>query len=355
MIVNEDKTREKLAKHEKLWDNPVSAERLVTFGFSVDPAKKFNLIDAMNDPAVALDYSLAKLKPALEADDDTIPMIRVQFGTVLVASAYGAQINIRENNLPAVKNHPIASLEDFEKVKSPDPQKGGWFPKAYEFIEYFKQNMPAGIKLSQLDMQGPWNTAQLLAGENIFYNVYDNPDLICAMLDSITDFMIEAIPAMKKTIGEPWECFYLQGSKIPGASRLVNCSTDMISADTYAKYVFPRDFRFMEAMGGGMIHICGNNPHCIEHFNKIDKLNGLEIAFNYLDVFKVADMLREDIVLICTGPVEFPLLTPLGKATLEKFYKGYFPDKRNILFHFDDPVDIDKCRKLYDSVHSSNK
>ena len=52
--------------------------------------------------------------------------------------------------------------------------------------------------------------------------------------------------------------------------------------------------------------------------------------FNYLDNFKVADMLREDIVLICAGPVEYPLLTELGEITLNRFYRGEFSAKKNI-------------------------
>jgi hypothetical protein len=102
-----------------------------------------------------------------------------------------------------------------------------------------------------------------------------------------------------------------------------------------------------------MIHICGNNSHCIRHYNKLRNLHALEVAFNSLDIFKVADMLREDIVLICTGPVEPPLLTPLGRETIGKLSRGILPDKKNILFHFNDPVDIEKCRTLYDGIYGA--
>ena len=167
--------------------------------------------------------------------------------------------------------------------------------------------------------------------------------------------MIEAIGPMKKAIGEQWDCFYLQGTKIPGASRLCNCSTDMISADFYEAHVLERDCRFFDAMNGGFMHICGNNGHCFKHFNRIDKLHGIEFNFNYQDLFQVADLLREDMVLLCTGPVEPPLLTPLGNATIEQLCRGEFPDKKNILFYFNDPADLDQCKKLYDAVHRGNR
>jgi hypothetical protein len=338
-----------IKKHEKLWNDPSNAEYLVTFAWSAENDIDFSRI--VSDSAKSLEHSLAKWQRGSGFEDDSIPVLRVEIGTGLVASAFGAELLIKPDNLPAVKTQPIQNIDDLGKVKMPDPLNSGYFPQIYKHIEYFRKKMPSDFRLCQCDMQGPWNSAQLLVGNKIFLDIYDDPKFICSVLDAMTDFMIKAIPPMKQAIGEEWDSFYLQGTKIPGASRLCNCSTDMISPDFYEENVLERDNRFLEAMNGGMMHICGNNSHCIQHFNKIEKLKGLEVNFNYLDAFKIADMLREDIVLLCTGPVEYPLLTPLGLATLNKFYKGEFPDKKNIFFHFNDPVDLDKCKKLYDAVH----
>ena len=162
--------------------------------------------------------------------------------------------------------------------------------------------------------------------------------------------MAAAIPSMKRAIGEPEDNFFLHGMFTPGGSRVCNCSTDMISPDFYEKVVLERDVRVFEAVGGGLMHICGNNSHCIKHFNKIEKLRSLEISFNYLDVFEVSELLREDIVLQCTGPMDRPLQTPLGEKTLNRFARGEFPDKKNILFHFDDPVNEDRYKWLLDII-----
>ena len=97
------------------------------------------------------------------------------------------------------------------------------------------------------------------------------------------------------------------------------------------------------------MHICGNNSACIPHFNKIEKLRGLEVNFNYLDVFEVADLLRDDIVLICTGSADRPLLTELGDKTLKRFATNEFPD-RKMLFFFNGPANNDKIKWLLDIV-----
>jgi hypothetical protein len=320
----------------------------VTFSWSTLPGTDYRKV--FSDPGHSLDFSLGRLEKLLQIQDDSIPMVRVEIGTGLPASAFGAELMVPSNNVPAVKTHPIQSLDDLARISGPDPASDGLFPQVYSYIAYFKAHLPAGIRLSQCDLQGPWNTAYLLAGDKIFLDIYDDVDLVDRMLDRTADFMVQAVHKMKEMIGEPWNHFYLQGTKIPGASRLCNCSTDMVSADFYERHLLPRDHRFFDAMGGGFMHICGNNAHCIPHFNKITKLRGFEVNFNYLDIFKVSDLLREDLLLMCTGPVERPLLTPLGESTLDRLFRGEYPGKRNILFHFNDPADADKCKRLYDGI-----
>jgi uroporphyrinogen-III decarboxylase len=353
--LNKDKIQNNMRRHELLWLDPTKAERLVTFALWSNIINKFNLENVFHDHAKSLEFSLSRLQKMMELEDDAIPMIRVELGTGIPSTAFGAELLIKSNSLPAVNTHPITCFEDLEKIKQVNLMESGLIPLVFERIKYFKDNMPQGVTLCQPDMQGPWNTAQLLMGEKIFYDIYDNPGLVCAVMDAITDFMMQTIPVMKEAIGEERDAFYLQGFKMPGGSRVVNCSTDMISGEFYRDIVLERDLRFLNAVGGGMIHICGNNDHCIKYFNRIENLHCLEINFNYLDVFKVADMLREDIVLMCTGPVEPPLLTERGEATLNRFYQGEFPDKKNIIFHFNDPADIDKCKKIYEAIYRCNR
>jgi hypothetical protein len=336
------------AQHERLWNHPARGDRLVTFAWNDIPRADYGKVFA--DCRESFDFAMGRLEKLMQFPEDSLPMVRVEIGTGLPASAFGAELLISAENLPAVKTHPIRSLTDLAAVRGPNPVSDGLFPQVYRHIKYFRSRLPPGVHLCQCDLQGPWNTAHLLAGDKIFLDIYDDVELVDRLLDRTTDFMIQAVRKMKEAVGEPWSHFYLQGTKIPGASRLCNCSTDMISGDFYERHLLPCDRRVFDAMGGGFMHICGNNAHCIPHFNKIAKLRGLEVNFNYLDIFKVSDLLREDMVLMCTGPVDPPLLTPLGESTLNRLCRGEYPGKRNILFHFDDPADADKCKRLYDGI-----
>lgn len=332
-----------MARHRELWATPGSGMRLTTFGCSEAPGT--DLREVWNDPAAAMAFSLARLRRVLEYEDDTIPMVRVECGTGLMASAFGAEIGVTETQWPFVKTHPIPTRDRLALMRYSDLNRAGAFPKALRFIRYYRENLPPHVRISQCDLQGPWNTAHLLAGDKLFTDVYDDPDFVAELLDAVTDAMIDAVPRMKEAVGEPDDCFFLQGTCTPGGSRLCNCSTEMISPDFYEEIVLPRDNRFFELFAG-MMHICGNHPQCIPHFNMIERLRGLEINFNYLDLFEVSEILRDDIILWCTGPVEPPLLTPLGRRTIGRFAAGEFPAGRNIFFNFDDPADAERAAYL---------
>jgi len=335
--------------HAKLWSSAPPKERLVTFGCSKIP-EAINWQQMWDDPQKLFQFCMQRLEHILSTGDDTIPMVRVDLGTVLFPMAFGCDVHIEKNGMPAISSHPITTPEALEKVRNLDPLISGQFKKAYEFIKYFRKNLPAGIRLSQCDSQGPWNIAHQLAGDQIFFDIFDNPAFVTGLLDTVSDFIISAIPPMKEAVDENPDKFYLQGTCTPGGGRICNCSTDMISPDFYEKVILERDNRVLEAIGGGMLHNCASNIKSLAHANKIKSLKCVEIAFNYADLFEIADIIRDDIVLIACGPVDPPLLTPLGEKTLNRFANGVFPDKTNILYHLDDPIDDDRTKWLLDII-----
>lgn len=333
-------------KYAALWDPSAPHERMVTIAYST--LEGMNWQDVWSDPQTSLDFSLKRLAKTMALGDDTLPMVRVEMGTVLLASAFGCEVRVEPTAWPAVLTHPITSPEALANVRHPDPLTAGELPRALRFMKYFRENLPTDVRLSQCDTQGPWNIAHLIAGDQIFYDVMDDPDSVGDLLDAVADLTLDFVPRMREVIQEPEDAFYLQGMYCPGGVRICNCSTDMISPDFYAEQILERDARVLDAMGGGLMHICGSSLGAIPYFNKLDSLRSLEIALNHTDTFAAADLLREDIVLRVTGPVDPPLLTPLGESMLARFARGEFPDKKNIVFHFNDPVDEDRAKWLLD-------
>ncbi len=265
-------------KHEVLWRNDVDGEPLViilrTRHINIPFSERFL------HPEKMFEAQMRMLTYSLEIGDDAVPSVRIALGTGLMASVFGTEIKLRDDG-PPYASHDIVvnNINDIRDIDEIDPLKDGALGNFYEHLEYFKSNLPPGIHVDQSDTQGPWNTAHLLRGTDIFTDVFDNPELVHTLLSRITDAMIKVVRPMKKTIGEPEDWLYICGTKARGGVRIANCSTDMISPKIYKDFVLENDRRYLDTMNKGFIHICGNNTHCVELFNTIDNLTGLEFNF----------------------------------------------------------------------------
>ncbi len=337
-----------LRNHEILWNGHEKAKPLVTFEISV--VDQFDMTDIIYNPELNLSYEQTRLKSMKHIQDDSLPIIRPQFGTGLIASAFGSEIIRKKDGMPAVSPKPALNRNDLDDISVPDYMKAGLLENAWDCLDYFLENKSSEFFISQFDLQGPWNTTQLLLGTDVFLSIKDCPDKVCILMDKVTDLMISIAKENKKKLKEPHKNAFMLQTKTIGGSRIANCSTDMISADDYENYVLPRDQRFYDSMNGGIMHICGNQPHCVPVFNKIKNLYGLEFNFNYIDLFEIADLVREDVTLICTGPIEYPLVTNLGQKTINNLYRGVLPDKRNIIFRFNDPENVEKANIMYHQI-----
>ena len=71
-----------------------------------------------------------------EIDDDFVPYLMPWFGTAVVASAFGSQIEFPPKQDPAVnpRYYPVQTPEDIRKLPIPDPESDGLMPKVLEFL-----------------------------------------------------------------------------------------------------------------------------------------------------------------------------------------------------------------------------
>jgi hypothetical protein len=277
----------------------------------------------IEDPAEMLKGELDAILSHLEIEDDFIPTVRVQFGTPQVAAAFGAEILVLEDSLPAAKTHPLSKIEEVLKWKKP-ALDAGWFGKVKEYTDFYKANLPDGIVIQHPDIQGPFNTAHLVRGDDIFTDFYDNPAAVERLLDLVTDYMIDLVPHLKRMISQDREWFHDWGGFWQGTARISNCSMQMISPDFYMQYIFPRDKRLMEAIGGGRIHYCGRTREVLKRFLDLPGISAVDYDHRYHDLEELCSLAPENLVL-------FQGLD-LKSETAKKLLSGQWPKKRNLLF-----------------------
>ena len=122
------------------------------------------------------------------------------------------------------------------------------------------------------DCQGPMDICELIWGSTLFYALYDQPDLIAALLEFMTRtyvrFMyawLEIVPFRKG--GSAHWGFYHQGNIMLRDDSAMNLSPAM-----FDEFVRPYDQRLLSEFGGGAIHFCGKGDH---YAPSLPEMNGL--------------------------------------------------------------------------------
>jgi len=284
--------------------------------------------ERLEDPMVMLKSELDALKPHIEMGDDRVPSVRVQFGTAQVAAAFGCDMYIPENNLPCAGSYVLKNAEDVYDIKKPSLE-AGWYGKLKEWTKVFLNNLPEGVYIQHPDIQSAFNSAHLIRGNDILTDFYDNPEAVEALLDVITDYMIDLTLWLKNMISNDKKYFLDWGALWKGTARISNCSVHMISPKMYLDHVLPRDMRFMKAIGGGRIHYCGTYDEVINEFFKNPYVTGLDYDSNYHDLWSLAKRAPKNMVLLHAFYNEED--SKWQEDFIKRLYKEGWPKKNVIL------------------------
>jgi hypothetical protein len=309
-------------RYRLLHDDPQHCRPMIIVNTPVDGLP--TCAERLADPLLMLRAELDAIRPHLEIRDDRVPTVRVQFGTAQVPAAFGCDLFLSENNLPAAENHVLSAAADVHALKIP-ALDAGWYGKLAEWTKIWRENLPPGVHIQHPDIQSPFNSAHLIRGNDILTDFYDCPEDVDALLDKVTDFMLAMTRHVKAMISDDPDWFFDWGAMWKGAARISNCSMQMISPDIYREHVLPRDIRFFDGIGGGRMHYCGITGDVIDDFLRVPSITGLDVDVTRHDFFALCERAPERIVLMPTGAFEE------NSSELKRFLQGDWPRKRNIV------------------------
>lgn len=223
------------------------------------------------DPAVMTNFQeCIYYDQVREIEDDFVPYLVPWFGTAVVASALGCQVEFYPKQDPASnpRFYPIATPDDVRKLQLPDPERDGLMPRVLTFQRYMKRSsfLPVGIT----DLQGPLTTAnQLMGYDKLIYLMTDYPTAAHELMEKVTEALIHWVKVQKKVIGEALtECIADQ-LVYTGAHIGVWFADDdavIMSPKYYREFVVPYNSRLLREFGGGCLHFCGKAAHQAENF-----------------------------------------------------------------------------------------
>ncbi|MEA4888397.1 MAG: uroporphyrinogen decarboxylase family protein [Clostridiaceae bacterium] len=266
--------------------------------------ERYSYGETVQDMEKMLVNELITAASACALKDDALPMIRANYGVGILPSLFGVQCRVLENNMPWVD--PVKNIDGIRSILHsgvPDIHSGLGKKVflTHEFYQEVLAKYPVCQKLISIyhpDTQGPFDTAHLIWGSDIYYALYDEPELVHELLELICDTYIRFIKAVKADINDEAEGFVCHwGTLFRGGIVLRNDTSVNLSKELYEEYVRPYDEKLLEAFGGGSIHYCGRADQWVFSMMECKNLFGMNFGqpqnlvfgYDFLDkIYKTA-------------------------------------------------------------------
>ena len=217
----------------------------------------------------------------VRAGGSALPSVRANLGTSFLASVFGLEQEVFEDKMPWLKKHLTKdeikklSIEDLTPIS-----EKGLLPRAKEYMNFFKGRLAGKVAVYLPDTQGPFDLAHLIRGNEIFTDIYDDPDFVHHLMELSTYVYIEASKYLKRVVDEPLNAGYHSNSLYMGNCGVRCCedTTTLLSPDLVKEFVAPYIKKALSPFGGGWLHFCGKGNHLLDIFLEIPEVKGINFG-----------------------------------------------------------------------------
>ncbi|MFC2115863.1 uroporphyrinogen decarboxylase family protein [Bacteroidota bacterium] len=207
--------------------------------------------------------------------EDEPDLLTGVFGACTVAGIYGIPIVFSDHNWPTTV-HEYLSKEKIKDLKFPDLDENEFFQDLMRQLDWIENS--EGRIIGFINWQGMINNAQRLMGNQIFTEMFMQPDLVMHLMDCICTTMIDAakrVCSRQEDSGVKYDFFTIS-----------NCLVNMISPEQYREFILPFDVRIAEAFEMIGIHNCAwNADPYLEEYTKVP-------VVKYMDMGEDSDLVK---------------------------------------------------------------
>ena len=250
-----------------------------------------NINDALADDDLMVLSQFYNVHKALETGAGRTLYVRANYGVGNIATMFGAPLFVMDReadtlpNVRAIGPEKAAAFARGELVPDMKEGNGASILRMAERFQRIRERYPKiarFVRIEQPDLQGPMDNCELLWGSEIFYALYDEPDIIHALLKTVTrliedmaDKWHELFPRTDGT------CSYFTHVE-KGGIAIRDDSAMNLSPEFFDEYIAPYDGYLLKKYGG-VVHFCGRGDHFIGSLSKLEGLNGVNISQPHLN------------------------------------------------------------------------
>ncbi|NSW89579.1 MAG: hypothetical protein HPY74_02665 [Firmicutes bacterium] len=290
----------------------------------------FNLKEIHYDKDKMLLNGLRDTLTVLYGGREAVPSVRANMGCGIFPSLFGVKQELFEDKMPWVQEHIPKNV--LIKMGPEDLKLGDEFKAGLSHMSYMAEHLEdTGCLVFPMDLQGVFDTAHIVYGDQIFYDLYDDPEFVHHLLDLSCHAIILGMEECLKIIPDAnikvahYNSLVMPRSK--GGIKLSEDTSTLLSKEHIEEFVSPYMHRILKHFGGGYIHYCGKNPHLFEAVMSESLAYGINFG----------------------NPEMHHMETVLNRCAEEgKIYYGYIPKDEN------EPLDV-YFRKYVQASHKNGR
>jgi hypothetical protein len=239
-----------------------------------------NSVEIQADPAAMLLDQVRSAVRFARAGSDAQVTVRPNVGTPFVATLFGLESRTVEGSLPWLKEH--LSKEEILDFEPPaDLAAAPAMRRVFDLIAYYREQLDGRARVFLADTQGPFDVAHLIRGEEIFLDLYDDPEFVDHLMGLATRMYVEATRLMREATGEAElgdAGYHMQVYMGRGTARSCEDTTTLLAPGQVETVAAPRTEEALRAVGEGWVHYCGSNPACERVFIEMEPVRGLNFG-----------------------------------------------------------------------------
>lgn len=252
--------------------------------------------DALADIDTMVLHQLSLASDVLAGGGNSILNVRTNYGVSIMTSQLGCEVVTmarEQGNLPTTRaltgDDPIRAALHRGVPDLRAGQGGDVFDCGERMAEVLarEETIDRWVHLYHPDAQGPIDNAELAWGSDIFYAFYDDPHLMHVFLDLMVEHYITFLRAWFDRHPPRGEYSSHWGFLMKGQVMLRDDSLMNLSPEIYDEFIYAREARCLDELGGGAIHYCGRGSHVIDRFHEMEGLYAVNLSQPHLNEMDV--------------------------------------------------------------------
>ena len=248
-----------------------------------------------------------------------VPSVRANMGCGIYPTLFGLKQSLFEDKMPWLLER--LDKETLAKMGPEDLKFSDEFKTGLEHMDYMADKLSGtGCRVYPLDLQGPYDTAHLVYGDDIFYDMYEDPDFVhhlmelsCHAILMGMDECLKHIPNAENELSH-YNCLVMPRGM--GGLKISEDTSTLLSKDHIQEFVTPYTNQILERYGGGYIHYCGKNKHLFgEVMDNMPLAYGINLGNT--DKHDMAAFLR---TCADKGKVYYGVITKLENETTPEYF-----------------------------------